>query len=417
MQGSNKVYYYDLFMLISISMFMLTNIIEGFLRYHLFYMNAEWIIYIPKIILIIGILVSSILYKPTKTHYYFIAFTVFFSIIGLVYIDNYIQVFFGLWTLVPLLFGISFLPTLLRRQYIINILFSCMLLVSTTAVIINGFVRYPWEGLSYSLAGMDIEGTRVWTYFGFSRLAGLARVSFEAAPQILVLCIYLSCFIGSQTIKIIMWTFACIAILMTTTKGIILAFFILTLFWISYTYIYPIIWQSTLAVFGFAMILLPIATCKYQNILELNNLFTHILFHSIEDRFLTTWPNAIDLLNESGNWITGRGIGGIGAAQKYFEPYLYNPGDNMFIYLFITIGAIALPLLVYIIVASLHLEIRKNRFDNYIYCIMLAIYMYGAVSNIVESTFFSIFIGIALRYILTNTSLPRKTIIKQPIAG
>ena len=58
------------------------------------------------------------------------------------------------------------------------------------------------------------------------------------------------------------------------------------------------------------------------------------------------WPEAIELIHDSGNSLLGRGIGGLGTSQLYFEHDLYNPGDNMFIHIWANYGIIFLILLI-----------------------------------------------------------------------
>jgi hypothetical protein len=59
---------------------------------------------------------------------------------------------------------------------------------------------------------------------------------------------------------------------------------------------------------------------------------------SLIDRIQRTWPDAFHLFAQSGNYIVGRGIGGIGMPQLSEEPFWYTYGDNLFVYVLITGG-------------------------------------------------------------------------------
>jgi hypothetical protein len=59
---------------------------------------------------------------------------------------------------------------------------------------------------------------------------------------------------------------------------------------------------------------------------------------SFEQRVTATWPDGLALPSRGGHWLTGRGLGGIGVAQMYFEPSIFNSGDNFFVYLWGAFG-------------------------------------------------------------------------------
>ena len=62
---------------------------------------------------------------------------------------------------------------------------------------------------------------------------------------------------------------------------------------------------------------------------------------SMSERARIMWPAAFALpaLDAAPiEWLLGRGIGGIGAAQPIFEPHHVNSADNLFVFLYLTFG-------------------------------------------------------------------------------
>ncbi len=128
--------------------------------------------------------------------------------------------------------------------------------------------------------------------------------------------------------------------------------------------------------------------------------------HSFYDRLNYMWPEAWALLGEHGNWLLGRGVGGIGTAQTYFEPALFNAGDNLFMYWFVVFGWVALPGFLLLLSRSLRVRPHQTVADMQFYCLLLATLVYGVMTNIVENAVSALFCGLLVRWLCAPRTTP-----------
>ena len=97
------------------------------------------------------------------------------------------------------------------------------------------------------------------------------------------------------------------------------------------------------------------------------------------------WPDSLHLLNLGGtyHWWIGRGLGGIGAAQQYFEPARYLAADNLFVYVTVYVG---LPLSLLLFLAAwwriVRLSLRRDAVAWRL-PVILALVAYGVVASLV----------------------------------
>ena len=109
------------------------------------------------------------------------------------------------------------------------------------------------------------------------------------------------------------------------------------------------------------------------------------------------WPRAWELLHHHGHPLWGRGMGGVGTPQTYFEPDRFNAADNLFLYGFVVSGWIALPGFLLLLLSSLRLQPWRSEADTAAFCLLLATLTYGITANVVESGFFAMAAGMAVR--------------------
>lgn len=393
-----KIAIYKWYTIIALSSFLLTIIIEGPLRYALYIINKEPLIYLPKILLI-SILLPSLFQMRTNKLILLISILLFaYSIIGYLYMHSIMQVVFGLWIVAPFLCGIQSEPILFNNRKIFMIIIASIYIVALIGILVDHYFDMPWEGFIYSLYASEIEATRKWTTMGFSRLSGFSRASFDVAIQILFLSTYLVIYTKNKLLKASLWIVGLTAIVMTTQKGAVLSAIFTTLFLLSYTRIRAFYWKLFIFGCGLVVIASPILSVTYGSNLNLNSTLSRFLLRSFEDRMLLTWPDAFKLLHDNGSLIIGRGIGGIGIPQRYFEVLSYNPGDNFFIYLFITYGLLSIPLIMAFATMSSRLNFKSDIDCRFSFCIALNVLLLGITTNIVESPIVALFFGFICRF-------------------
>ena len=109
-------------------------------------------------------------------------------------------------------------------------------------------------------------------------------------------------------------------------------------------------------------------------------------------------------LGAGGSVLFGRGLGGIGTAQSYFEPDLFNAGDNVYMYWFVVYGALAFPGFLLLLARSLRLKPWRGPEERLLYCLTLATVVYGMTTNVVENAFFALVCGSCVRLLATPAS-------------
>lgn len=384
-----------------IIIYLLSFIIEGPIRYVLQSAGGESLIYLRDIIMLFIILVYVLKVlisgKINKILMVTMFLLFFHAIVGFYYLGKS-QVLFGLKLMVPLLMGMMAYPIFSSRPETIKKLYLIFYLIAVLGVFLNMFVTFPWEGMSYELLGHEIEGTRAWTALGFKRIAGFSRISFGVAAQTLILSIYLITHLERKWVTVPLWLLGGIAILATTSKSIMVAYGVISLFLIIRKIIpnYHDCYQKALIVPIMIMIALPL----WALILNRQNggvdIFRKPMFLSLLERMLNTWPDAFEILQKQGNVFLGRGIGAMGVSQVYFESQFYSPGDNLFVYALGFFGMMSIVYFLCIYKLAQKIDLKS---DLFYYNFILFFIIYGTLINVIETNFMLLFLGIWLRYL------------------
>jgi len=389
--------------------------IEAPLRYFLLEHDVPWIIYIRdvSVVLIVSWFIFKSLFNPSDNKLIIILFSilVLHSLIGLVYLPNEYMVLFGWKTFLPILVGVGsyyvFIDNLNKMKWLFLILFSILV----TGLFINYFIEFPWEGITYSLDTFTIEATKKEdTAFGIRRLAGFSRYFYEAAIQTLFLIIYLVVHIKNKSIKVCIWLLGGLAIILTTVKGVILSYLLITILLILLKINQKLIeyyklYRKLLLGLLVMAILLPVLT--YINLLVidfgLHKDINDMLFSSFTMRLYDTWPEAIELIRDQGNLLLGRGLGGIGQSQIFFETYLYTPVDNIFIFLYGNFGLLGGLYLLYLYYKGRSLEITEELY----FCLFIFfLFQYGITQSLFDDYLICLILGFFLTHV--NDSALRK---------
>ena len=384
-----------------IILYLLSFIVEGPIRYVLHSTGGESIIYIRDVfmvyILIAYMFNVLLLGRINKIMMATIFILFFHTIVGIFYLGKS-QVLFGLKLMVPLLMGMMAYPIFSSRPETIKKIFLIFFSIAVLGVFLNMFVTFPWEGISYELAGHEIEGTRAWAAFGFKRLAGFSRISFGVAAQILIFSIYLISHLELTLVTVPLWLLAGIAILATTSKSIMVAYAVISLFLMIRKIIpnFYDIYQKALIVPIIIMIVLPVWAYIFSGSNVGMDILKNPLLVTFSDRMLNTWPDAFNILQKQGNFFLGRGIGAMGVSQVYFESQYYSPADNLFVYALGFFGMMSIVYFLYIYKLAQKIDLKNDLF--YYYFILFFI-IYGTLINVIETNFMLLFLGIWLRYL------------------
>jgi hypothetical protein len=257
---------------------------------------------------------------------------------------------FALYTWTPFFLGLVLvsvrLEGLLGRAALVWWSFA------VAGVILNTFVKFPWMGATFEVLGQEAQVARDWTTNGIERLAGFSRASFTAANQIALFSMVLVARPRLHAaLKVLIWATSVLAIALTTSKTPLTVMVVVPVALLSVRGARALAARQALpfyvaicvllALVG-TMVALPCAS-GMQDLLT-NSSASDVGFltlSSMLDRAAMMWPAAFELIASDQNpleWILGRGLGGIGAAQAIFEPLKINSADNLFVFLYVTFG-------------------------------------------------------------------------------
>jgi hypothetical protein len=384
-----------------------TFIFEAPLRYFLFLRNFTFILYLRDAIPIVYLLLITFkfIFLDRKLKFFLIGFILlFYMMIGVVCTGNILQVIFGIKIFIPFFLGITLSNTLYKSLEKYRYLFLIFFILVCCGVIINVYIEYPWIGFAYDIGDSQIEGVRKWTTFGIARLSGLARSSIDAAIHISILYICVIVFFKKKLFHIVLLPLAATALLLTTTKGATLSFILVVLAYVL-TLLdssrYLIVKKSNFLLFivSILCLIIPVFSLIIFQYITLEGQTLLLLFSSWQDRLEIIWPQALELLNDRGSLILGRGIGGIGTAQKYFEPHLYNPGDSLFVYFYCSFGIPSILFFIFLMYKCFFLDSSRYRKDLFTLLILIFLISYGFTTAVVESSFATVFLGLTLRHL------------------
>jgi len=377
-------------------------VLQAPLRYGLALVHLDALIYLPKLLLLAAVMLLPLLRPRASAPALMVSLLAgVYLLWGMVNLPSPAQAAFGFWVLVPLLFGLWAGPVMNVEQW--QRLFLVLFIVTAVGVFLNPLIHYPWNGQSLDLLSKKIEISRQWTTFGIERYAGFARASFSAASQLLLFGVMLVVLLKRSVTKLLVWFVAGVGIGLTTSKGPLGAWLLVSMYFLGGSLLrwprYWIrLWLGALTLILLLMILIPLSTLWITYDPTLHGFASKLLFASFGDRLNWMWPDSLHLLDLGGawHWWVGRGLGGIGAAQQYFEPTRFLAGDNLFVYVTVLVG---LPVSLFLFGALWWRIVRICLRRNVVAWrlpVLLALVAYAVVVNEVEGSLLAFFLGLAL---------------------
>ncbi|WP_424193399.1 O-antigen ligase family protein [Ampullimonas aquatilis] len=391
-------------------LYLLTLIFESPMRYALNAVGLVGLVYLRDVALIavsLTYVVRKVLKGDIPNEFLcFSGILVCHFIISLFFIKNPSQSLFAAKLWLPFFFGLivseTVSPKLGKLKFII--LFAWILLC--ISIFINYYTKFPWEGLSYDIGGIAVQGNREWTAGqGIRRIAGTTRSSIEAAILLLVCMTFFLAYFRSILLKTVLFILTLIAVMITTTKSAILAFLLIFVYF--HLFLNKNQYGTVARICQLAVYLVLIGLPIYAVIFEVHDFYMNfvqkLLFSSFMDRMQNTWPVALELVEKKGNIFLGRGLGGIGISQSNFgESFFFNPADNLLVYLYVSFGIFGLVYLTaFLILLMNQPKTLKNETRFHITAIT-GIMAIGFAMNCIENAACSIFLGMAFSHFARN---------------
>lgn len=382
------------------SIFLISTVLDGPIRYYLNQQSASLLTYIPKMLMLLAIILCAARNLSIGATLGIALILGVFLPWGMINLSNVHQAFFGAWVVIPFLYGLICDHRVLAPYGSYKYIFAITFITSTTGVLISPFCQFPWVGYEMFINGKAIEVSRQWTTLGIDRYAGFARASFNAASQVLTISLLFVLSIRSLTLSTIVWLTGGIAITLTTAKGPIAAWLALTLLLLTArvsnrSKIWRLAWSTTLWAALAAAILLPVSTFFYQYNPDIQSTADKLLLASIGERVTWMWPQSFALLENPMEWVLGRGLGGIGTAQLQFESTAYLPADNIFVYLAVLAGPVTAVFILMGLTYKTSAAFYLDRISLAVFATVLALLLYGVVANIIEEPIMAFLLGAA----------------------
>ena len=121
-----------------------------------------------------------------------------------------------------------------------------------------------------------------------------------------------------------------------------------------------------------------------------------ISLSSMGDRAGQMWPEAFDLIRKDdnlGEWIFGRGLGGIGTAQSLFDAK-WNAGDNLFVFAYVTLGIGCVFIGVAMLAGLGHYYRSDPEAFFFFFALATSVLVIGIAANVLEGTVPALSLGI-----------------------
>ncbi len=388
---------------ILVVVFLSISTFEGAFRFYAAKAGFVWLVYLKDVSLIgaltLGCVNTFLTDLRNLSFWTVLTFLTLGTIIGCLILPDIRQPLFAAKTWLPLICGTSVASSLDPRS--IKFRRACWLLWAMTVggVFLTARWHAPWVGYVYEVGGVAIEGSREWSIGDVDRVAGFSRASFDAALQCLFFASVIISSVRSYLFCLIIWALSGVAIYVTTSRSALVAIFVaIGLHFLVRTF-RSTQWLSKIAVATLAVIVLVLpfaAALYYQNKASLYDASSVASTSSFQERATKTWPDGFALTKRGGSWIWGRGLGGIGVAQQVFEPAIFNPGDNFFVYVWGAFGAMGFIFYALIPLQAWRAMISFNESRQTGIIIAGTFLAVGLTLNAIEAATASLFLGLAL---------------------
>lgn len=392
----------------AIALYFFTFVIEGPLRYLLALANLETALYARDAVLIGAIMLATVwhLRRPVSIHVVVLLFLLaFHGLTGVLFTAQPLQVAFGLKMILPFVLGVVIFKWARFGSGALQATVLFLFTVTVTGIFLNYFYTFEWEGFSYRVGDTNVQGAvRWWHDGGQKRLAGFARSSYDAAILVVACAMFLAIQVRSALFSLLLWAVAGLAIILTTTKGALFAYAVLTVFFAlrlrlgrhGEAWALRMLWLPAAI-----MVLLPVYSGVFNVHLDFDSPVERLLLGSYAERMESVWPRAFANLEQAGSFLIGRGIGGIGTPQLYFEPSLWNFADNLFVFAYSTCGIFAFAYLFFLLWQSQSLKLR-NSVDALTFANLMFSFIYGITTAVLESAVIAFLLGLAFGKLLES---------------
>lgn len=410
-------------MALAVGLLVFNEALGGALRYGLAAIDGFGLSYAAFLLTALVILAYAGLHalslKSDAAISFMMALGGFYALVGLVHGQSAAQMAFGLYTWVPFFLGV--LVFRLEEPMISGRTLSWLLVLWTTGVggvFLSALVPFPWVGGSISVLGVDRDLARDWDTFGLARLPGFARASFSAANEILLAASLLWRVPMRRLTRVAFWAATALAILLTTSKAPLAGWIVIPALLSVYDARrrrHRSVAGLTRSVYGvgLALVVLPPLACAAGLRIDAGGSLGFFSLATVASRFDDMWPRAFALLQTPAQCFLGTGFGGIGVSQTIFDPQHFSAGDNLFVFLWVTIGLAAIPILWAVWIGDRRFLAEDPERHRLGFALSLFLLCNGTMANGIEGVLPCLslgwVVGKALRYGFGRAEIPSRT--------
>ena len=334
------------FSAVAMLLFCIRDGFTGSLRYYLQFVNLGMVWFIPDLMAFVsfGIFVHLQFFKDKNASGIFIICAFLWSLlVSVIYMnDNMISFFSSIKMFLPIFVGFCFYGRSITEKRWTRTILIVIFIASTTGILLNPYVSYPWLGQTFTSFGMERQATKLWwAAHNVPRYGGFAGDSTMAAFMTLFTYVLISPYL-SLLINILLWPVIFVALTYTNSKTAIglsciyVAFFIYIRF-VSQSAFLKVLRQY--ARLSFACLLIPPFLMLTLTGVDLGSISPNLL--SLADRINNTWQLPfihIAKIFPVGLFI-GCGIGCYSYPMDYTPLTIYQePLDNFYLTTFLMMG-------------------------------------------------------------------------------
>ncbi len=394
---------FESFVFYGFIVFLATFAFEGVLRFGLSKVGASSLIYLRDLLEVLTVLLIFIRTLFIKKYIDLpilsaLGILVLHFLISLLMGTALFQALYGFKIYFPVIYGLSIWPIISKRFKLLMITLLWFFVTAVIGVYINKLLgQMPWEGNFYDTAFGTVAGTKVWTTFGQSRLPGFARASYDAAMVIAISGLAGLVLFTKAYIRLLISIAAFTAIYLTTSKGMIQAFFILAfVFLIFRSDSINSRVSKILAIFlGLISIFMPVFVTFFDITSTVNMRNVPTILLSLWERFSWMWPDGFGILKHWYQYVIGAGLGSIGIPAQFTLPLGYGwSADNFFVDAYVNFGLLSLIYIGYLLFKIASFK-SNHLLTGWVNGYFILFFAYGATTNLIGSPFLAVFLGLS----------------------
>lgn len=375
---------------------------EGPIRYLLLHLGLDDLILVRDAML--AILLVPVFFTPgvgAVARTYLAWFVAILGIHGIIIYANFHEptvLAYVAKEFTPVLFGVILGRLSGAPSRFVIYAFAALWGVTALGLVLDKFVlTFPWTGLSTVVGGLTVDVGHDWQTHGFAkRVGGFTRSSIHAALFLPLMSMLMLVSVRLWSLRFLITLVTCGCVLLTTQKGALIGYLLVSVcFLVGFNAIRGSLKAAYVAGLLLTFLLPPLLS---GIILPAG----HGVFSlsSFAMRTALTWPDAFRWISHNEVFPFGVGLGGMGGAQRLYSPGEFNPGDNMFLFLYASFGVMTFVYVGYLSYICLTDGKRKAQFALFPRAVIAFHFTYGAVMSIVEDQSSCIILGLSIGYLL-----------------